>query len=176
MKLLQFYVAALMDNDMPMSMGGRMKHKSSGRHLRTIRARIKGKEGRVRGNLMGKRVDFSSRTVITPDPSLAVDQLGVPQEIAKILTFPEEVTELNQDKLKQLISNGPMKWPGAKYIIRPDGRSIDLSCLPNRSDVHIQPGYVVERHIQDGDFVVFNRQPSLHKMSIMGHRIIILPH
>ena len=125
---------------------------------------------------MGKRVDFSSRTVITPDPSLEVDELGVPEEIAKTLTFPEEVTEFNIDQLKSLISNGPHKWPGAKYIVRPDGRYIDLSCLAIRSDAQIEPGYVVERHIRDGDFVVFNRQPSLHKMSIMGHRIQILPH
>jgi DNA-directed RNA polymerase II subunit RPB1 len=125
---------------------------------------------------MGKRVDFSSRTVITPDPNLTLDQLGVPYEIATNLTFPETVTPYNYDAMKALIQNGPQNWPGAKYIIRHDERQIDLSCLRNRSDAHIEVGYKVERHIKDGDYVVFNRQPSLHKMSIMGHRVKVLPH
>jgi len=124
---------------------------------------------------MGKRVDFSSRTVITPDPNLALDQLGVPLDIATNLTFPETVTRHNYDEMKRLIFNGPLNWPGANYIIRHDKRMIDRSVLRNRSDAHIEIGYVVERHIKDGDYVVFNRQPSLHKMSIMGHRVKILP-
>ena len=78
--------------------------------------------------------------------------------------------------MKKLIQNGPVNWPGAKYIIRHDDRQIDLSALRNRSDAHIEVGYKVERHIKDGDFVIFNRQPSLHKMSIMGHRVKILPY
>jgi DNA-directed RNA polymerase II subunit RPB1 len=125
---------------------------------------------------MGKRVDFSSRTVITPDPNLELDQLGVPFGIATNLTFPETVTRYNYDELKKLIQNGPQNWPGAKYIIRHDDRQIDLSALRNRSDAHIEIGYKVERHLMDGDYVLFNRQPSLHKMSIMGHRVKILPY
>lgn len=125
---------------------------------------------------MGKRVDFSSRTVITPDPCLQLDELGVPLDIATNLTFPETVTPYNYDEMKKYIQNGPQNWPGAKYIIRHDDRQIDLSALKNRSDAHIEVGYKVERHIKDGDYVVFNRQPSLHKMSIMGHRIKILPY
>jgi DNA-directed RNA polymerase II subunit RPB1 len=153
----------------------KQKHKS-GKPLKSIRARLKGKEGRLRGNLMGKRVDFSSRTVITPDPCLQLDELGVPLDIATNLTFPETVTPYNYDEMKKYIQNGPQNWPGAKYIIRHDDRQIDLSALKNRSDAHIEVGYKVERHIKDGDYVVFNRQPSLHKMSIMGHRIKILPY
>ena len=153
----------------------KQKHKS-GKALRTIRARLKGKEGRLRCNLMGKRVDFSSRTVITPDPNLKLEQLGVPYDIATNLTFPETVTPYNFDEMKRLIQNGPINWPGAKYIIRHDDRQIDLSALRNRSDAHIEVGYKVERHIKDGDYVIFNRQPSLHKMSAMGHRVKILPY
>lgn len=115
--LLQFYVATLMDNDLCGQ--PKQKHKS-GKELRTLRARLKGKEGRLRGNLMGKRVDFSSRTVITPDPNLKLDQLGVPYDIATNLTFPETVTPYNYDEMKRLIQNGPQNWPGAKYIIRHD--------------------------------------------------------
>lgn len=81
-----------MDNDI----SGTATHKhKTGKPIKAIRARLKGKEGRLRGNLMGKRVDFSARTVITPDPNLRLDQLGVPEEIAKNLTVPEIVTEHN---------------------------------------------------------------------------------
>ena len=117
---LQLLCATLMDNniqDQP-----RQRHTSSGKPIKDIRSRLKGKEGRVRGNLMGKRVDFSSRTVITPDPILQLDQLGVPEAIAMNLTVPEHVTRENMAVMKQLVANGPNKWPGAKYIIRHDGR------------------------------------------------------
>lgn len=97
---MQYYVATLFDNDIC----GQPKHKhKSGKALRTIRARLKGKEGRLRGNLMGKRVDFSSRTVITPDPNLKLDQLGIPYDIATNLTYPETVTPYNFDEMKKLI-------------------------------------------------------------------------
>ncbi len=72
-------------------------------------------------NLMGKRVEFSARTVVSPDPNLSVDELGVPMSIALNLTFPEVVTPLNIDKLKKLVINGPTEWPGAKNVIRNDG-------------------------------------------------------
>ena len=78
------------------------------------------------GNLMGKRVDFSARTVITPDPNLALDQVGVPKSIAQNLTFPEIVTPFNIDKLQQLVAKGNNQYPGAKYIVRENGERIDL--------------------------------------------------
>ena len=125
---------------------------------------------------MGKRVDFSARTVITPDPNLELDQLGVPLAIALNITIPVTVTPLNIDEMRIYVQNGPSKYPGAKYIIRHDDRQIDLSMLPNRSDAHLEYGYKVERHLMTGDYVVFNRQPSLHKMSTMGHRVRVLPY
>jgi len=143
--------------------------------LRSIRARLKGKEGRIRGNLMGKRVDFSARTVITPDPNLAINQIGVPRTIAQNMTFPELVTPFNIDRMHDLVNRGPTYYPGAKYIIRENGDRIDLRFHPKSSDLHLQCGYVVERHMIDGDYIVFNRQPTLHKMSMMGHRVKILP-
>ena len=94
---------------------------------------------------MGKRVDFSARTVITPDPILQLDQLGVPEMIAMNLTVPEYVTRQNMDLMKQLVANGPNKWPGAKYIIRHDGKQIDLDNMRNKADPHLDPGYIVER-------------------------------
>ncbi|KAI4497535.1 hypothetical protein M0802_007305 [Mischocyttarus mexicanus] len=171
-KMLQFHVATLVDNDMP---GMPRAMQKSGKPLKAIKARLKGKEGRIRGNLMGKRVDFSARTVITPDPNLRIDQVGVPRSIAQNLTFPEIVTPFNIDKMQELVRRGNSQYPGAKYIVRDNGERIDLRFHPKPSDLHLQCGYRVERHIRDGDLVIFNRQPTLHKMSMMGHRVKVLP-
>ncbi|CAH0392429.1 unnamed protein product [Bemisia tabaci] len=171
-KMLQFHVATLVDNDMP---GLPRAMQKSGKPLKAIKSRLKGKEGRIRGNLMGKRVDFSARTVITPDPNLRIDQVGVPRSIAQNLTFPEIVTPFNFDKMKELVHRGNSQYPGAKYIVRDNGERIDLRFHPKSSDLHLQCGYKVERHIRDGDLVIFNRQPTLHKMSMMGHRVKVLP-
>ncbi|XP_044743832.1 DNA-directed RNA polymerase II subunit RPB1 [Chrysoperla carnea] len=171
-KMLQFHVATLVDNDMP---GLPRAMQKSGKPLKAIKARLKGKEGRIRGNLMGKRVDFSARTVITPDPNLRIDQVGVPRSIAQNLTFPEIVTPFNIDKMMELVQRGNSQYPGAKYIVRDNGERIDLRFHPKPSDLHLQCGYKVERHIKDGDLVIFNRQPTLHKMSMMGHRVKVLP-
>nr|CAD7194309.1 unnamed protein product [Timema douglasi] len=171
-KMLQFHVATLIDNDMP---GLPRAMQKSGKPLKAIKARLKGKEGRIRGNLMGKRVDFSARTVITPDPNLRIDQVGVPRSIAQNMTFPEIVTPFNIDKMQELVRRGNSQYPGAKYIVRDNGERIDLRFHPKSSDLHLQCGYKVERHIRDGDLVIFNRQPTLHKMSMMGHRVKVLP-
>ncbi|XP_030760113.1 DNA-directed RNA polymerase II subunit RPB1-like [Sitophilus oryzae] len=171
-KMLQFHVATLVDNDMP---GLPRAMQKSGKPLKSIKARLKGKEGRIRGNLMGKRVDFSARTVITPDPNLRIDQVGVPRSIAQNMTFPEIVTPFNFEKMLELVRRGHSQYPGAKYIIRDNGERIDLRYHPKSSDLHLQCGYKVERHIRDGDLVIFNRQPTLHKMSMMGHRVKVLP-
>ncbi|XP_057805487.1 LOW QUALITY PROTEIN: DNA-directed RNA polymerase II subunit RPB1-like [Salvia miltiorrhiza] len=175
-QLLQFHVATYFDNDLP---GQPRATQRSGRPIKSICSRLKAKEGRIRGNLMGKRVDFSARTVITPDPTINIDQLGVPWSIALNLTYPETVTPYNIERLKELVEYGPHPPPGktgAKYIIRDDGQRLDLRYLKKSSDQHLELGYKVERHLNDGDFVLFNRQPSLHKMSIMGHRIKIMPY
>ncbi|KAI4986177.1 hypothetical protein ZWY2020_018807 [Hordeum vulgare] len=175
-QLLQFHIATYFDNDLP---GQPRATQRSGRPIKSICSRLKAKEGRVRGNLMGKRVDFSARTVITPDPNINIDELGVPWSIALNMTYPETVTPYNIERLKVLVENGPHPPPGktgAKYIIREDGQRLDLRYVKKSSDQHLELGYKVERHLIDGDFVLFNRQPSLHKMSIMGHRIKIMPY
>ncbi|CAN6481632.1 unnamed protein product [Victoria cruziana] len=175
-QLLQFHIATYFDNELP---GQPRATQRSGRPIKSICSRLKAKEGRIRGNLMGKRVDFSARTVITPDPTINIDELGVPWSIALNMTYPETVTPYNIERLKELVENGPHPPPGktgAKYIIREDGQRVDLRYLRKSSDHHLELGYKVERHLIDGDFVLFNRQPSLHKMSIMGHRIKIMPY
>lgn len=171
-KLLQYHVATLFDNEMP---GVPRALQKSGRPLKSIKQRLKAKEGRIRGNLMGKRVDFSARTVITPDPNLKIDEVGVPRSIAGNLTYPEIVTPFNIDNMQELVKRGNNCYPGAKYIIRDNGDRVDLRYHPKTTDLHLQIGYKVERHIRDGDVIVFNRQPTLHKMSMMGHRVKVLP-
>jgi len=171
--LLQYHVATYMDNDIAGVLQSRQK---SGRPLKAIRARLKSKEGRLRGNLMGKRVDFSARTVITGDPNLDLDEVGVPRTIAKTLTFPETVNPFNIHKLTQLVRNGPNEHPGAKYVIRDGGERIDLRHSKRASEMTLQMGWKVERHIVDGDLIIFNRQPSLHKESMMGHRVKVMPY
>lgn len=170
--LVQYHVTTYMNNEIPNVSPATVRGGS--RSLKSIGQRFKGKEGRVRGNLMGKRVDFSARTVITPDPNLMLHEVGVPFSIAQNLTFPEVVTAFNMADMKKLVENGPEVYPGAKYIQRDDGFKVNLQYVANRSDLQLEIGYTVIRHIRDGDYVLFNRQPSLHKMSIMGHRIRVM--
>ncbi|AIF84791.1 DNA-directed RNA polymerase, subunit A''/DNA-directed RNA polymerase subunit A' [Candidatus Nitrososphaera evergladensis SR1] len=173
--LLQYHVTTYFDNEVS---GIPQAHHRSGRPLKTLTQRLKGKEGRFRGSLSGKRVDFSSRTVISPDPNLTISNVGVPTDVAKKLTIPETVSQWNLEKLKALVTNGPNTYPGANYIIRPDGVKIRLDYVTDRKTIadSLAPGYIVERHLSDGDIVIFNRQPSLHRMSIMAHSVVVLPY
>ncbi|MEM3061607.1 MAG: DNA-directed RNA polymerase subunit A', partial [Candidatus Bathyarchaeia archaeon] len=173
--LLQYHVTTYFDNEVSGIPPARHR---SGRALKTLTQRLKGKEGRFRGNLSGKRVDFSARTVISPDINLDINEVGVPIEVATRLTLPEKVTQWNLEEMKKLVENGPEKYPGALYIIRLDGRRIRLEFVADRKGLaeSLQPGFIVERHIRDGDIVLFNRQPSLHRMSIMAHFVKVLPY
>lgn len=171
--LLQFDVATYVDNDIK---GLPPAAHRSNRPLKTLKSRLGAKTGRVRGNLMGKRVDFSARSVITPDANIDVDELGVPEEIARNLTFPEIVTSYNRDRLMSYIRNGPAKYPGAKSVyLRDDRKTFSLKFV-NTETIDVKEGDVVHRHLVDGDVVLFNRQPSLHKGSMECHRIKILPY
>jgi len=146
--------------------------------LKTISQRLKGKEGRFRSNLSGKRVDFSARTVISPDPNLDISEVGVPLYIAMRLSIPEKVTIWNLEEMKKYVINGPQKYPGALYVVRPDGKRIRLEFVADREKVaeSLEPGFIIERHLKDGDISIFNRQPSLHRMSIMAHYVKVLPY
>jgi DNA-directed RNA polymerase subunit A' len=174
-ELLQYHVTTLMDNGVSGIPPARHR---SGRALRTLAQRLKGKEGRFRSNLSGKRVDFSARTVISPDPNLNMNEVGVPLQVARILTIPQRVTEWNLEKMKELVIRGPDRHPGANYLIRTDGRRVDLRFVKDRTIIGdtMEPGFIVERHLDDGDIVLFNRQPSLHRMSIMAHEVRVMPY
>lgn len=166
--LLQYNISTFIDNQHP---GQPPSLQRSGKPLKTIRERLTGKDGRVRGNLMGKRVDFSARTVITADPNISLDQVGVPKNIAMNLTIPVIVNDFNKELLTELVKRGPNVHPGAKYIIKETGITLDLKYA---NITQLQNGWTVLRHLTDGDEVIFNRQPSLHKMSMMGHKAKIL--
>ena len=170
--VVQYHVATLVDNDIP---GVAPSAQRSGRPLKSIQQRLGGKEGRIRYNIQGKRVEFSARSVITPDPNLSVAEIGVPIEIAMNLTSPEPVTPYNLKKLYKLVQNGADKWPGAKTIVRKDGRMISLKHVKTE-EIVLYEGDVVNRHLLDNDILLFNRQPTLHKMSMMGHRVKVLPY
>jgi len=163
--LLQYYISTLVDNNIQ---GVAAFAQRSGRPLKSIKDRINGKHGRVRGNLMGKRVDYSSRSVITPDPNLSIRELGVPKKIAMNLTYPVKVNKRNKSYLTTLVQNGPNVYPGAKILVRKNGENIYLENM-DRNSIQLVNGDCVHRHMLDGDAVLFNRQPTLHRMSMMCH-------
>lgn len=170
--LLQFHITTFFDNTVTKIPPARHR---SGQPLKTITERIKGKEGRIRKNLAGKRVNYSGRTVISPDPSIRLNEVGIPYEIAKVVTVAETVNDLNMEKLKKLIEKGE-EYPGANYVIRPDGKKKKITSELKEEIINeITVGYQVERHLQDGDVVLFNRHPSLHRGSIMAHFVKVLP-
>lgn len=172
--LLQYHITTFFDNEVPQLPPARHR---SGQPLKTITERIKSKEGRIRHNLAGKRTNFSARTVISPDPNIELNEVGVPLEIAMILTVPERATAWNLEYLKGYIKNGHTKYPGANYLIRPDGKKKKITDETREASVEeLVPGYIVERHLIDGDVALFNRQPSLHRMSMMCHRVRVLPY
>ena len=171
-ELLQYHISTFMNNEISTLPPARHR---SGRALKTLVQRLGKKEGRFRGNLSGKRVNFSARTVISPDTKIALDEVGVPLEIAKELSIPMKVNKNNIKDLKELVVNFP-KYPTANYIFRTDNvrKKITEENKQNIAD-ELDIGYVVERQLIDGDIVVINRQPSLHRMSMMAHRARIMP-
>jgi len=173
-ELLQYHVTTFMDNEISGTPPARHR---SGRPLKTLSQRLKGKEGRFRGSLSGKRVNFSARTVISPDPTLSLNEVGVPDRVAKEMTQTMNVNERNLDQARRYVANGPEAHPGANYVRRHDGRRLKVT-EKNCEELaeKVEPGWEVSRHLIDGDIVVFNRQPSLHRMSIMAHEVVVMPY
>jgi len=172
-ELLQYHVTTYFDNGVSGIPPARHR---SGRVLRTLAQRLRGKEGRFRGNLSGKRVDFSARTVISPDPNISINEIGVPEYIARILSIPVRSTKHNIEDLRNLVRRGPDIYPGANCVISPDGKRYDLRYADCEELAKtLEPGFIVERHLMSDDIVLFNRQPSLHRMSIMAHEVKVLP-
>jgi len=173
---LQLQIAVYVNSDVP-----GLQNAGVSKAMRGFCQRLKGKQGRFRGNLSGKRVDFSGRTVISPDPNLGIDQVAVPELVAKNLTYPERVHRDNIAKLRECVRRGPNVHPGAQAVLKDDGDDhppfrISLKFGDREAAANeLRYGDVVERHLEDGDVVLFNRQPSLHKLSIMSHKAKIRP-
>ncbi|MHB8360781.1 MAG: DNA-directed RNA polymerase subunit A', partial [Thermoplasmataceae archaeon] len=177
--LLQFHVTTYFDNQ---TAGIPPARHRSGRPLKTLVQRMKGKEGRFRSNLSGKRVNFSARTVISPEPFLSVNEVGVPEKAARELTIPVTINQFNIEVMRDWVKRGPEprnefnKYvSGVNYIIRPDGRRVKVTVTnAEENSKRLEIGWTVERQLSEGDIVLFNRQPSLHRMSMMGHSVRIL--
>ncbi|KAK5635026.1 hypothetical protein RRF57_010738 [Xylaria bambusicola] len=181
---LQDAVNSLIDKDRN-PIGGR----AGMRNEDGIKQKLEKKEGLFRKNMMGKRVNFAARSVISPDPNIETSEIGVPPVFAKKLTYPEPVTSHNFREMQQAVINGIDKWPGAAAIENENGQIINLKnksvedrvALANQllapSSHHYSRlgGKKVHRHLGNGDVVLMNRQPTLHKPSIMGHRARVLP-
>jgi DNA-directed RNA polymerase II subunit RPB1 len=163
--VLQYYIATQIDNKIP---GVLATAQRSGRPLKSIKDRLNGKAGRMRSNLMAKRVDYSARSVITADPNISIRELGIPMKIAKNITKPVVVNALNRQFLMKLVLNGPDVYPGAKIWEKKNGETITLRYV-DRNSIVLEDGDVVHRHMLNGDPVLFNRQPTLHRMSMMCH-------
>jgi len=171
--LLQYHITTFFNNEVPQLPPARHR---GGQPLKTLAERIKSKEGRIRHNLAGKRTDFSARTVISPDPMIELNEVGVPLKMAMHLTIPERVTEWNLEYLKTFVQNGPKKYPGANYVIKADGKRKTITPETVQEILaEFVVGSVVDRHLIDGDVALFNRQPSLHRMSMMCHKVRVLP-
>jgi DNA-directed RNA polymerase beta' subunit len=168
--VLQYFVAMIVNNKVKGAVP--VAHRT-GRPLQCITGRLNSKNGRIRGNLMGKRVDFSARSVITGDPNLSARQLGVPLRVAMCLTKPVVVNDRNRNFLIKLVQNGPEVYPGAKILEKKDGSNVSLRYV-DRTSIRLENGDIVHRHMMDGDAVLFNRQPSLHRMSMMCHIVKVM--
>ena len=182
-ELLQYHVTTYLDNQ---TSGIPPARHRSGRPLKTLAQRLKGKEGRFRSNLSGKRVNFSARTVISPDPNLSINEIGVPEEIARELTIPVRVTVQNLEWCKQLIKHtsegekpGNVYRPHVNYVKRyREGIEQRMKVTEKNADEiaeKLELGFIIERQLMDGDIALFNRQPSLHRMSMMAHRVKVMP-
>ena len=176
-ELLQYHVTTYLDNEVAGCPPARHR---SGRPLKTISQRLKGKDGRFRGSLSGKRVNFSARTVISPDPNLSIGQVGIPLAVANEMSVPIRVTPFNIEEIREMVLTGPVRPTvnspcGANYGIRPDGRRVRLSDMTRENVAEmLEPGWTVDRQLRNDDIVLFNRQPSLHRMSIMAHRVVLM--
>ncbi|KAI1499461.1 DNA-directed RNA polymerase-like protein [Biscogniauxia marginata] len=181
---LQDSVNSLIDRDRNPIRGAAGKRNEDG-----IKQKLEKKEGLFRKNMMGKRVNYAARSVISPDPNIETSEIGVPPVFAKKLTYPEPVTSHNFREMQQAVINGIDKWPGAAAIENENGQIINLRnksvedrvalanqlLAPTSHNYNGVKGKKVHRHLGNGDVVLMNRQPTLHKPSIMGHRARVLP-
>ncbi len=170
-ELLQYQVTTYFNNETP---GIPVARHRSTRPLKTLAQRLKGKEGRLRYNLSGKRVNFSARTVVSPDASLTINQVGVPRRIAENLSIPIYITQWNIETAKKYVES--KEYPLVLNVITKEGIRKRITETSREEIIKsIAPGYIIERQLIDGDIGLLNRQPTLHRLSIMAHQVKILP-
>lgn len=181
---LQEAVNSLIDRNLNPVKGG-----AAARNEEGIKQKLEKKEGLFRKNMMGKRVNYAARSVISPDPNIETNEIGVPPVFARKLTFPEPVTSHNFKDMQQAVINGVDRWPGASAIENENGQTINLRnksleerialanqlLAPTNTTSTGLRNKKVYRHLANGDVVLMNRQPTLHKPSMMGHRVRVLP-
>jgi DNA-directed RNA polymerase beta' subunit len=206
MNTLIFHITSLMNNQ-----DGKSKHNNGCRPIKGIKERISGKDGIIRNNMSGKRVNQSARTVIGPDPTLRTDEVAIPDHFAEKLTIPEHVNERNIHEMQQVVDNGR-----ANYVLRNKNKiNLAYACKTHETEIlqgdtvmrngrtadapymvgdtihrngeviayapsvprkyELRVGDTVERHLKDGDVVLINRQPTLHKCSMLAKKIVIRP-
>uniref|UniRef100_A0A8D8YI58 DNA-directed RNA polymerase subunit n=2 Tax=Cacopsylla melanoneura TaxID=428564 RepID=A0A8D8YI58_9HEMI len=176
---LQYNVDVLMDANLS------IKKVKGGYQIPGLKQMLDGKTGMIRQNMMGKRVNYAGRSVITPDPYLNIDSIGVPVEFAQTLTYPVPVTPWNVTLLRKMVMNGPNVYPGANMIQHEDGSLVRISpfqavqreSLAKRlitPEGNVAGRKIIYRHMLNGDLLLVNRQPTLHKPSIMAHKAKIL--
>ncbi|CAG8523131.1 6584_t:CDS:10 [Ambispora gerdemannii] len=191
---LQLAVNGLIDN----TKVGAMFAKERQMYPVGIKQILEKKEGLFRKHMMGKRVNYAARSVISPDPNVETFEIGIPVTFAKILTYPEPVTQYNINEMREAVINGAHQWPGAVSVQHEDGMVQLLSRLslesrialanqlltpptnPSKSIFVLPPksptsNKKVLRHLRDGDILLLNRQPTLHKPSVMAHQAKVLP-
>ncbi|MGC8571706.1 MAG: DNA-directed RNA polymerase subunit A' [Candidatus Micrarchaeia archaeon] len=168
-ELLQYQVTTYFNNETP---GVPVARHRTTKPLKTLAQRLKGKEGRLRYNLSGKRVNFAARTVISCDPTLTLNEIGIPERIAETLTVPVYVTLWNIEECKKMIRD---KSRPVVNLIMPNGLRKHIIDMNIEEIVNeLKPGMILERKLKDGDNVLFNRQPTLHRVSIMSHKAKII--
>lgn len=172
--MLQYHIVTYFQNSK--RLGLTLATTRSGLAYKGIIDRLNGKHGRIRGNLVGKRVDFSARAVVSPDPTLDLDQLGVPLQIALTHTFPEVVQPFNIKHMYNYIHIGYKKLGGAYSYEDLQHKLYHLQHISDqdRANIKLLPGFIIHRYLKNDDYVLFNRQPSLHKKSLMAHRVRIM--
>jgi DNA-directed RNA polymerase II subunit RPB1 len=145
----------------------------NGQALTSIGARLRGKEGRIRGNLEGKRFQHGGRSVISGDNFIDIDEVGIPIQIAKVLQVPEVVRPYNIERLMTFFLNKDTVYPGCSKLVKGDtGATYHIASM--KSNIRLEYGDTLYRDLIDGDNVAMNRAPSLLYSAISGHRVRIL--
>jgi len=165
----EWQIATLFHNEIK---NVKVDRQRSGKPFKSLNQQFKGKHGWWRQHAVAKRCDQTARAVVTPCNALDIDELGVPLSICLTNTKPVTVTSFNIGELTEAVRLGPDVLGGASHLKDIDGEEIDLRHCQNRERIELRVGMTVDRYLKKGDIVMFNRQPTLHRSSIMAHKVV----